>query len=89
MLLAKDFFADLQRLAHERLGLRVVPHAPVQLAQVVEGLGVDGMLFSQDVLDVYKRQARGGDQCGTLGSGNHFLEVQVVDEIFDLSLIHI
>lgn len=26
---------------------------------------------------------RGGDQCGTLGSGNHFLEVQVVDEIFD------
>ena len=26
---------------------------------------------------------RGGDQCGTLGSGNHFLEVQVVDEIHD------
>jgi tRNA-splicing ligase RtcB (3'-phosphate/5'-hydroxy nucleic acid ligase) len=26
---------------------------------------------------------RGGDQCGTLGSGNHFLEVQVVDEVVD------
>ena len=26
---------------------------------------------------------RGGSQCGTLGSGNHFLEVQVVDAIFD------
>ena len=26
---------------------------------------------------------RGGDQCGTLGSGNHFLEVQVVEEVFD------
>ncbi|MCO6455755.1 MAG: RtcB family protein [Pirellulaceae bacterium] len=26
---------------------------------------------------------RGLDQCGTLGSGNHFLEVQVVDAIFD------
>lgn len=26
---------------------------------------------------------RGFDQCGTLGSGNHFLEVQVVDQIFD------
>jgi tRNA-splicing ligase RtcB len=26
---------------------------------------------------------RGEDQCGTLGSGNHFLEVQVVDAIFD------
>jgi tRNA-splicing ligase RtcB (3'-phosphate/5'-hydroxy nucleic acid ligase) len=26
---------------------------------------------------------RGGDQCGTLGSGNHFLEVQVVEDVFD------
>lgn len=26
---------------------------------------------------------RGASQCGTLGSGNHFLEVQVVDSIFD------
>ncbi len=26
---------------------------------------------------------RGADQCGTLGSGNHFLEVQVVDRIHD------
>jgi tRNA-splicing ligase RtcB (3'-phosphate/5'-hydroxy nucleic acid ligase) len=27
--------------------------------------------------------ARGQDQVGTLGSGNHFLELQVVDEVFD------
>ncbi|MCP4248473.1 MAG: RtcB family protein, partial [bacterium] len=26
---------------------------------------------------------RGRDQCGTLGSGNHFLEVQVVEQVFD------
>ena len=26
---------------------------------------------------------RGADQLGTLGSGNHFLEVQVVDELYD------
>src|SRR5207244_419980 len=26
---------------------------------------------------------RGSEQCGTLGSGNHFLEVQVVDAVFD------
>ncbi len=26
---------------------------------------------------------RGQDQVGTLGSGNHFLEIQVVDEVFD------
>jgi len=30
-----------------------------------------------------KALARGGAQCGTLGSGNHFLEVQVVEEICD------
>jgi tRNA-splicing ligase RtcB len=28
-------------------------------------------------------RARGAEQCGTLGSGNHFLEVQVVDHVFD------
>jgi tRNA-splicing ligase RtcB len=26
---------------------------------------------------------RGADQCGSLGSGNHFLELQVVDEVFE------
>jgi tRNA-splicing ligase RtcB len=26
---------------------------------------------------------RGAEQCGTLGSGNHFLEIQIVDDVFD------
>src|SRR4030042_5739995 len=30
-----------------------------------------------------KAKSRGRDQLGTLGAGNHFLEVQKVDEIFD------
>jgi len=30
-----------------------------------------------------KALARGGGQLGSLGSGNHFLEVQVVDQVFD------
>jgi tRNA-splicing ligase RtcB len=30
-----------------------------------------------------RAQTRGANQCGTLGSGNHFLEVQVVDHVFD------
>lgn len=30
-----------------------------------------------------KARARGIPQCGTLGSGNHFLEVQAIDEIAD------
>ncbi len=39
--------------------------------------GADPEQVSQHAKD------RGSDQLGTLGSGNHFLEVQVVDEIFD------
>jgi tRNA-splicing ligase RtcB len=30
-------------------------------------------------------KVRGGPQLGTLGSGNHFLEVQAVDEIYDVA----
>jgi tRNA-splicing ligase RtcB len=30
-----------------------------------------------------RAKTRGADQCGTLGSGNHFLEVQIVDHVFD------
>lgn len=40
-------------------------------------LGADPSLVSDHAMD------RGAQQCGTLGSGNHFLEVQVVDHIFD------
>jgi tRNA-splicing ligase RtcB len=39
--------------------------------------GAEPELVSQRALE------RGYDQCGTLGSGNHFLEVQVVDSIHD------
>ena len=43
-----------------------------------------GTLPAADPAMVSERAyARGQDQVGTLGSGNHFLEVQVVDEVFD------
>ena len=32
-----------------------------------------------------KAKQRGHNQLGTIGSGNHFVEVQVVDEVFDLT----
>jgi len=32
---------------------------------------------------------RGHDELGTLGSGNHFLEIQVVDEIYDQQRAHV
>lgn len=40
-------------------------------------LGADASVVSD------RAKKRGRDQLGTLGSGNHFLEVQVVDKIYD------
>ncbi len=41
--------------------------------------GADFTVVSERALE------RGADQLGTLGSGNHFLEVDVVDEIYDVT----
>jgi tRNA-splicing ligase RtcB len=47
----------------------------------------NGRLGGAEATKVSDRaKARGHDQLGTLGSGNHFLEIQVVDEVFDLTL---
>jgi tRNA-splicing ligase RtcB len=43
-----------------------------------------GRLDQADPAAVSDRaKVRGADQCGTLGSGNHFLEIQIVDQVFD------
>ena len=43
-----------------------------------------GRLPWADPLEVSERaKQRGSDQVGTLGSGNHFVEVQYVDEVYD------
>jgi len=43
-----------------------------------------GAIAENDPAQVSDRaHARGRDQCGTLGAGNHFVEVQVVDEVYD------
>ncbi len=50
----------------------------------LEHLEDGGKLSPADVEDVSKRaKKRGIGQVGTLGAGNHFLEFQKVDEIFD------
>ncbi len=52
--------------------------------QDVENCEANGRLDWADMSAVSERaKQRGRDQVGTLGSGNHFLEVQKVDEIFD------
>jgi len=44
----------------------------------------NGRLSEASAAKVSKRaKERGRDQAGTLGSGNHFLEIQKVDQIFD------
>jgi tRNA-splicing ligase RtcB len=50
----------------------------------LEHIEEQGKMINADPNEVSKRaKQRGRDQLGTLGSGNHFVEVQYVNEIFD------
>ncbi|MGQ9572136.1 MAG: RtcB family protein [Dehalococcoidia bacterium] len=52
--------------------------------QDLEAIESGGSLPGADPTKISRRaRERGVPQLGTLGSGNHFLELQVVDEIFD------
>src|SRR5262245_41271065 len=54
------------------------------LADDLQFIESGGTLAGADPDAVSDRaKARGADQLGTLGSGNHFVELQVVEEIFD------
>lgn len=50
------------------------------LERIEEYGGVETADFSKVSRDAYKR---GKSQIGTLGSGNHYLEIQVIDKVFD------
>jgi tRNA-splicing ligase RtcB len=50
------------------------------VARTEEGGFLDGADFSKVS---HRARERGRPQMGTLGAGNHFIEVEVVDEIFD------
>ena len=73
---------ELERLAEEGaafLGRRGLA-TPDDLAHTEEG----GVMPGADVAAVsHKALERGRSQVGSLGSGNHFLEVQVVDDVLD------
>jgi tRNA-splicing ligase RtcB len=53
---------------------------PRDLEHIEEGGALDGA--NPDLVTERARE-RGRRQCGTLGGGNHFIEIQRVDEIFD------
>ncbi|MBI4656706.1 MAG: RtcB family protein [Elusimicrobia bacterium] len=77
----------LSRESHEKLLLKgsawAVEHG-YGTSQDIERTESDGRLDGADPSIIsHKAYERGKQQQGTLGSGNHFLEVQTVDEIFD------
>ncbi len=76
---------DKKELAHILgQGPRYLQGRGLATASDIEHTEAHGFLDGADpdqVTDHAKN--RGAEQCGTLGSGNHFLEVQVVDHIFD------
>ncbi len=50
----------------------------------VDAIEGEGALKGANTDKVSKRaKQRGAPQLGTLGSGNHFLEIQVIDEVYD------
>ena len=74
--------AELRRLVRE--GARYVAARGHGWPEDVERTEAGGALDGADPDAVSKRAyERGHDQVGTLGAGNHFLEIQVVDEIYD------
>ncbi|NQT53470.1 RtcB family protein [bacterium] len=73
---------EVQRLVAE--GARYVVSKGFGRPEDIEHTEAGGCLEGADP-DLVSDRAyqRGAGQCGTLGSGNHFIEVQVVDRVFD------
>jgi tRNA-splicing ligase RtcB len=73
---------DLDRVLAE--GCRYLAERGLALAEDLEHTEAGGCLEAADPNKVSQRaRERGRDQLGTIGSGNHFVEVQVVDHVFD------
>src|SRR5207237_7926323 len=73
---------ELRRLLGE--GSRYLVGRGLATERDVEYTEAEGRLAGAEPDNVSDHAlTRGAEQCGTLGSGNHFLEVQVVDHVFD------
>jgi len=74
--------AELDRVLAE--GCRYLVERGLALPEDVLATEAAGSLAAADPAHVSARaKQRGRDQLGTIGSGNHFIEVQVVDAVFD------
>ena len=73
---------DLDRVLRE--GCLYLLERGLALPEDIAVTEASGALAEADPAQVSdKAKRRGHDQLGTIGSGNHFVEVQVVDEVFD------
>jgi len=73
---------ELNRLLAE--GSQYLQSRELATAGDIENTEAHGRLDGADPDQVSDHaKMRGAEQCGTLGSGNHFLEVQVVDVVYD------
>jgi tRNA-splicing ligase RtcB len=86
-----DYHFDSKALKHLMAdGVKFLHKKGLATTEDLEHTEAQGRLRDADPEAVSARAlARGAEQCGTLGSGNHFLEVQVVDEICDEQTAHI
>ena len=73
---------ELDRVLQEGCGYLL--ERGLALPEDIPTIEASGALPGADAAKVSARaKQRGHNQLGTIGSGNHFVEVQVVDEIFD------
>jgi tRNA-splicing ligase RtcB len=73
---------ELERVLGE--GCRFLLERGLALPEDLEAIEAGGSFAAADPAAVSDRaRQRGGDQLGSLGSGNHFVEVQRVDRVFD------
>jgi len=74
--------ADLDRVLAE--GCRYLLERELAVPEDLETIEAGGALVRADPGAVSSRaKMRGRDQLGTLGSGNHFIEVQTVEDVID------
>ncbi len=74
--------SELQKVI--RTGSRWAVESGYGLPEDLEFTEASGWLRGADPSDISSHACqRGENQMGTLGSGNHFIEVQMVDQIFD------
>ncbi len=77
--------ADLQRVAEE--GVPYIVSKGFGIEDDIDSIEENGRMEGADYAKVSREaKSRGLNELGTLGAGNHFLEIQKVEQVFDPSI---